>query len=137
MNHHLHAADLHVEQPASLDAFEAAGPWAGRVLAGLGLPLTVLRKLLFWVGTEDDRQFRRDRFPIYLAETADGFYYGFPVLDRSPETTQALLAPGPPVSAIGGSSPGSGISGGPQSSRRGSASLSACQMSGSRVAATA
>src|SRR5205085_12379776 len=59
----------------------AAGAWASRVLSGLGLPLTVLRKVLFWIGTEDDSLFRRDRFPIYLAETPDGFYYGFPVLD--------------------------------------------------------
>lgn len=58
-----------------------AGPWAGRVLAGLGLPLTVLRKVVFWFGTADDRRFARDRFPIYLAETPAGFYYGFPVLD--------------------------------------------------------
>ena len=39
-------------------------------------------KVLFWIGTVDDSRFRRDRFPIYLAETPAGFYYGFPVLDR-------------------------------------------------------
>jgi sarcosine oxidase len=59
-----------------------AGPWAGRVLSALALPLTVLRKVLFWIGTEDDSRFRRDRFPIFLAETPEGLYYGFPVLDR-------------------------------------------------------
>lgn len=59
-----------------------AGPWAGRVLAELGLPLTVRRKVLFWIATEDDSLFRRDRFPIYLAQMPNGFYYGFPVLDR-------------------------------------------------------
>ncbi len=60
-----------------------AGAWAGQVLAGLGLPLTVLRKPLLWFGTSEDRLFRRDRFPIYLAETPGGFYYGFPVIDAN------------------------------------------------------
>jgi sarcosine oxidase len=58
-----------------------AGAWAGRVLAELGLPLTVVRKVLLWIGTGDDRLFRRDVFPIYVAETETGFYYGFPVID--------------------------------------------------------
>ncbi len=60
-----------------------AGAWAGAVLRDLGLPLTVLRKVLFWFGTADDRLLRRDVFPIYMAETPAGFYYGFPVLDPS------------------------------------------------------
>jgi sarcosine oxidase len=58
-----------------------AGAWAGRVLAGLGLPLAVLRKVLLWFGTPDPAALRRDVFPIYMAETAAGFYYGFPVID--------------------------------------------------------
>jgi sarcosine oxidase len=58
-----------------------AGAWASRLLSDLGLPLTVLRKVLFWFATSDDRLFRRDLFPIYMAETPAGFYYGFPVLD--------------------------------------------------------
>jgi sarcosine oxidase len=60
----------------------AAGSWAGRVLAELKLPLTVLRKVLLWTQTTDDRQFRRDVFPIYMTETPGGFYYGFPVIDE-------------------------------------------------------
>lgn len=85
-----------------------AGPWASRLLAGLGLPLTVLRKVLFWIGTEDDSQFRRDRFPVYLFETPAGFYYGLPVIDRDgaklgrhdggeavdPSQVQRTVAPG-------------------------------------------
>ena len=59
-----------------------AGPWASRVLSELGFPLTVLRKVLFWIGTEDDSQFRRNRFPIYMAQMQEGFFYGFPVIDR-------------------------------------------------------
>jgi sarcosine oxidase len=58
-----------------------AGAWAGRVLAGLGLPLTVLRKVLLWFGASDPAALRRDVFPIYMAETPGGFIYGFPVID--------------------------------------------------------
>ncbi len=58
-----------------------AGAWAGRVLAGLALPLAVLRKVLLWFGTSDPAGLRRDVFPIYMAETPAGFYYGFPVID--------------------------------------------------------
>lgn len=58
-----------------------AGSWAGSMLRDLGLPLTVRRKVLFWYGTSSDARFRRNVFPIYMAETPDGFYYGFPLLD--------------------------------------------------------
>jgi sarcosine oxidase len=58
-----------------------AGAWAGAALAGLGLPLTVLRKPMLWFGAANDALLRRDIFPIYLFDTPQGFYYGFPVLD--------------------------------------------------------
>jgi sarcosine oxidase len=58
-----------------------AGAWASRALAELGLPLQVLRKVLFWLGTANDRDFARDRFPVYLAEVPEGFFYGFPAID--------------------------------------------------------
>lgn len=60
-----------------------AGPWAGQVLAKLNAPLTVMRQVLLWFGTSDDRQFRRDRFPIYITDTQAGHFYGFPVIDGS------------------------------------------------------
>jgi sarcosine oxidase len=56
-----------------------AGPWASAWLPGW--PLTVMRQVQLWFGTQDDRQFRRDRFPIYLADTPAGTFYGFPVFD--------------------------------------------------------
>jgi sarcosine oxidase len=58
-----------------------AGAWAGRLLSDLGLPLTVLRKVLLWFSAPDPASLRRDVFPIYMAETPAGFYYGFPVID--------------------------------------------------------
>lgn len=58
-----------------------AGAWASRALQELGLPLDVVRKVLLWLGTDDDAIFRRDVFPVYMADIPEGFYYGFPVLD--------------------------------------------------------
>src|ERR1700677_2722522 len=58
-----------------------AGAWAQSLLAELGLPLIVKRKVLLWFGTSDDHAFRRDVFPIYLTHALGGYYYGFPVID--------------------------------------------------------
>lgn len=58
-----------------------AGAWAGEWLAGLGTNLRVMRQTLLWFGTEDDRAFQRDRFPIYIAEVPAGYFYGLPVID--------------------------------------------------------
>lgn len=58
-----------------------AGSWASRVLEQLGLPLTVLRKVLLWFRTVEDRRLRRDVFPVYMAEVPEGFFYGFPMID--------------------------------------------------------
>ncbi len=60
-----------------------AGAWAGRVLADLGLPLTVRRKVLLWFGTSQPSRFRRDVFPVYITDQPEGTYYGFPVIDGS------------------------------------------------------
>lgn len=59
-----------------------AGPWASRLLAGWGAPLTVMRQVPMWFGTADDRRFRRDVFPVFIAEVPEGHFYGLPVLDR-------------------------------------------------------
>jgi sarcosine oxidase len=58
-----------------------AGPWSRGVLTGLDVPLTVLRQVVFWVGTRDDALFRRDRFPVFICETPEGYFYGLPALD--------------------------------------------------------
>jgi sarcosine oxidase len=58
-----------------------AGPWATKLLADLGAPLTVMRQTPLWFGVSDPAQFRRDRLPVYMADTPDGYYYGFPVID--------------------------------------------------------
>jgi sarcosine oxidase len=60
-----------------------AGPWAGRILAGLGAPLSVMRQVPLWFGTRDDGLFRRDRFPIFIAQTEQGHFYGLPAVDSA------------------------------------------------------
>lgn len=58
-----------------------AGPWAGQMLAEHGRALRVMRQTLLWFGTTDDAAFRRDRFPIFLAEVPGGPFYGLPAID--------------------------------------------------------
>lgn len=58
-----------------------AGPWSGQLLAARGVALTVMRQVPMWFGTRNDAAFRRDVFPLYIADTPGGYFYGFPVLD--------------------------------------------------------
>lgn len=56
-----------------------AGAWASGLLAGIGLPLTVLRKVLWWFGVQDSSLYDRERFPVYIAESETHHVYGFPL----------------------------------------------------------
>lgn len=58
-----------------------AGPWAGRLLGDRGRRLRVMRQTILWFGTTDESAFRRDRFPIFLAEVPGGPFYGLPAID--------------------------------------------------------
>lgn len=58
-----------------------AGPWAARLLGARGHRLRVMRQTMLWFGTSDDVGFRRDRFPIFLADVPGGPFYGLPALD--------------------------------------------------------
>jgi sarcosine oxidase len=60
-----------------------AGPWAGHLLSEWNKTLTVMRQTMHWFGTAADGQFRRNSFPIYLAEVPEGIFYGFPVIDNN------------------------------------------------------
>lgn len=59
-----------------------AGAWAGQVLSGLGLPLSILRKVLFWFATDHPDRFSPERFPIFIADSGVGSIYGFPLGDE-------------------------------------------------------
>lgn len=63
-----------------------AGPWAGKMLTDLALPLTVMRQVQLWFGPAeptDAAKLRRDVFPIYMADTPEGMFYGLPMVDAS------------------------------------------------------
>jgi sarcosine oxidase len=59
-----------------------AGAWAGRLLGTWGQSLRVMRQVVLWLGAADPALYRRDRFPIFIADTPGGVYYGLPALDR-------------------------------------------------------
>jgi sarcosine oxidase len=59
----------------------AAGPWAGQLLKRLGERLRVMRQVVLWFEPGDTTLFRRDVFPIFIAEEADGDFYGLPMVD--------------------------------------------------------
>jgi sarcosine oxidase len=58
-----------------------AGPWAGQLLADLGVPLEVRRKPQYWFAVEDDA-YVAARCPAYLFELPEGIFYGFPQIDE-------------------------------------------------------
>jgi sarcosine oxidase len=61
----------------------AAGGWATRLLADIGVPLTVMRQVLQWFDPGPRlAEFARDRFPIFLLDTPAGSFYGLPAIDR-------------------------------------------------------
>ncbi len=61
----------------------AAGGWATRLLADIGVPLTVTRQVLQWFDPGPALpDFARDRFPIFLLDTPGGAFYGLPAIDR-------------------------------------------------------
>lgn len=60
----------------------ALGPWSGPLLAGMGIELTLLRKMQVWYGAEGLQGLGGDALPCFACETGYGFYYGFPPLDE-------------------------------------------------------
>ena len=58
-----------------------AGPWAAQLLGELGSSLRVMRQVLLWFGTKKPEAFRRDRFPIFIADVPEGKFYGLPMID--------------------------------------------------------
>lgn len=61
-----------------------AGAWATKLLADAGVPLRVMRQTLLWFepGTRAEH-FRRDRFPIFIADVPGAPFYGLPAIDPS------------------------------------------------------
>ena len=57
-----------------------AGAWAGKVLAGLGIPLEVRRKPIAWFELDEATAnlAEPDTMPVYISDDAHGEFYGFP-----------------------------------------------------------
>lgn len=56
-----------------------AGPWAGRALAQLALPLTIQRKVLWWFAVDNPALYAPSRFPVFITDSVHGEVYGFPI----------------------------------------------------------
>ena len=61
-----------------------AGAWTAHVLKSLDLdlPLTVRRKVLWWLAVNDETVFAPERFPVFMTDSADGEIYGFPIAEH-------------------------------------------------------
>jgi len=62
-------------------AIVCAGPWLGRLLPGLGLPLEVERQVMTWFPARDPAAFAPGRFPIFMHDRPGEAAYGLPTLD--------------------------------------------------------
>jgi sarcosine oxidase len=94
------ATDATVTVQTDKDTYHAArlvitaGPWATTLLGDLGANLTVMRQTPLWLAPPDLRPFARDRFPIFLADTPAGTFYGLPAIDpRGLKVAQHFGAP--------------------------------------------
>jgi sarcosine oxidase len=56
----------------------APGAWAGNLLRGVGVDFELRRKELFWFDTPAEMYREKGGCPVFLFETADGVFYGFP-----------------------------------------------------------
>ncbi|MBT1712382.1 N-methyl-L-tryptophan oxidase [Fulvivirgaceae bacterium PWU5] len=58
----------------------SAGAWLAQLVPELALPLTVARQVVFWFDHAGGRlqSLQPDHFPIYIWETGDTMFYGFP-----------------------------------------------------------
>jgi sarcosine oxidase len=77
-----------VEVTTDRDTYRAAklivtaGAWATKLLADIGAPLRVMRQVLTWFDAGGRPEFRRDRFPVFIAEVPGGSFYGLPAIDH-------------------------------------------------------
>jgi sarcosine oxidase len=66
----------------------AAGAWMVGEIPGLRLPLVVERQRMFWLEPSAQGAFSPDRFPIWIWETPDAAFYGFPDLGDGPKVAR-------------------------------------------------
>ncbi len=59
-------------------AIVAAGPWLKQLLPDLAAPVRVTRQVVCWFQPADAALFAPDRFPVFIIDTPEGHFYGFP-----------------------------------------------------------
>jgi len=75
-----------------------SGPWTGKVLKGLAVPLLVTRQTLGWVWPRRPELFSLGRFPVWAIERPDGSLdYGFPMMGENPGLKLAHHGPSVPT----------------------------------------
>lgn len=76
--------DYQVEVITDKGAFKAtnlvvtAGAWIPKLLGNLEIPIRPLRKTVGWFTADSEGKFDHGRFPVFVFDTPDGHYYGFP-----------------------------------------------------------
>jgi sarcosine oxidase len=63
-------------------AVVTAGPWIKQLLPGLPAPIRVTRQVVGWFAPADPAMFARERCPVFMIETPNGIFYGFPAGPR-------------------------------------------------------
>ena len=63
-------------------AIVAAGAWLPQLLPGFPVALRVTRQVIGWFEPADPAIFSRDRCPIFMIDTTEGIFYGFPAGER-------------------------------------------------------
>ncbi len=57
-----------------------AGPWAGKMIPGLGSKLTITRQAVGWMKPKKWDDFTLGKFPCWILEDGVNDFYGFPIL---------------------------------------------------------
>jgi sarcosine oxidase len=56
----------------------SAGAWTPKLIPSLSPLLRPERQVVAWFGVSDDDAFATDRFPVFVMNTPEGHFYGFP-----------------------------------------------------------
>src|SRR5206468_880223 len=75
-----------------------AGAWSARLLADLGVKLTVTRQVMGWVWPRQPQSYALGVLPVWAIGNRDGsLYYGFPMMSDNPGVKVAFHSPGLPT----------------------------------------
>jgi sarcosine oxidase len=75
-----------------------AGAWSAKLLADLGIKLTVTRQVMGWVWPRQPQNYALGVLPVWAIGNKDGsLYYGFPMMSDNPGVKVAFHSPGLPT----------------------------------------